>query len=394
MNGMFSIASFNLHNYNYDSCKDVFGDDVAFKREKLDQIVKIITDGGYDIIALQEIQTPQTVRSIVGGLNEGRSSGGYDFVHCQSFYEKISDNRFKSPEREKRGELAFIWNTKTTALFKGCAAYQRLNERMWLALDYFVQGASAAFAGLLGMSALVPDEEDGGEKRKKHTAHKTLKWGGAAGLAAIGYAGHRYLDAQLKRMRPPFVAFFNKVNGMEVDQSKQLRLINVHSQFGKTDADSFVTPAEIRDKEAEFVLQEAFQIVKSEQIEDSDLNLVMALGDFNRSAHSLSQIAAKINAMPMRGDQMKIGITKEKMNPDGHLTTVSVSNPNEVKEGQRREYAYSHDYDHFAFDMDVWQQEDAKRVFGLSDERFFVLEGNDRCAISDHLPIAIKTMDF
>ena len=394
MNGEFSIASFNLHNYNYDAQKDVLGNDVAFKREKLDQIVKIITDGGYDIIALQEIQTPQTVRSIVSGLNEGRSSGDYDFVHCQDFYEKISDNRFKSPEREKRGELAFIWNTKTTALFKGYAAYQRLNERMWLALDYFVQGASATLAGLLGMSALVPDEEDEEKKKKKHITRKTIKWGEATGLAVMGYAGHRYLDAQLKRMRPPFVAFFNKVNGTKVDPSKQLRLINVHSQFGKTDADFFVTPAEIRNKEAEFVLQEAFQIVKSEQIEESDLNLVMALGDFNRSARNLLQIAAKINAMPMRGDQMKIGIIKDKMNPEGHLTTVNVSNSEEVKEGQMRKYAYSHDYDHFAFDMDVWRQEDAKRILGLSDERFFVLEGNDRCAISDHLPIAIKTTNF
>ena len=50
--------------------------------------------------------------------------------------------------------------------------------------------------------------------------------------------------------------------------------------------------------------------------------------------------------------------------------------------------------DNFAFDMDVWRQQDAHRIFGLSDERFFILEGKDRCAISDHLPITIKTSDF
>jgi hypothetical protein len=44
--------------------------------------------------------------------------------------------------------------------------------------------------------------------------------------------------------------------------------------------------------------------------------------------------------------------------------------------------------------MDVWSPDNAKRELGLEDERFFVLEGNERRAISDHLPIVIKTVKF
>lgn len=408
MNGVFSIASFNLHNYNYDAYKDVSGDDVAFKREKLDQIVKIITDGGYDIIALQEIQTPQTVRSIVGGLNEGRSSGGYDFVHCQSFYEKISDDRFKSPEREKRGELAFIWNTRTVELFNECAVYQRLNDRLWLALDYFVQGASATVAGLLGIGGILPSEDSDDKSTrmrrqlKKGVSNKSLKLGGATGVAAAGYVAHRYLDAQLKRMRPPFVAFFHKKNGREVDRSKQLRVINCHSQFGPSSYDkenvwSPKTEAKIQDQEAKFVLCEAFRIAK-EPIEQEggkkpSLVVVLAAGDFNRSGERLTTIVNEcVNSKLRTEDKIKIGIVKNVLSPEAHLTTISEKK--RTDENAPVEYQYANSYDHFAFDMDVWRQQDAHRIFGLSDERFFILEGKDRCAISDHLPITIKTSDF
>ena len=154
------------------------------------------------------------------------------------------------------------------------------------------------------------------------------------------------------------------------------------------------TPSQIRTKEAEFVLREAFQIVKSEQTENSSLTLTMAAGDFNRSAKSLQAIAAAINAMPMRSDKMQIGVTKNANEPDAHLTTIAVSNKDEVKNGKAREYKYSHDYDHFAFDMDVWSPSDAKRAFGLEYEKFFVLEGNERRALSDHLPVVIKTLKF
>ncbi len=406
MAGEFSIASFNLHNFNYDVRVGGTGADSQFKKAKCEHVSEIIRDGGYDVIALQEVQTPETVASLVGELNKGNPNGRYAFVHCHDFYETISNGRFKSPGREKRGELAFIYDSESVALFKDCAVYQRLNDRMWLALDYFISGATALLATSLGVGAFVGDddeEDDDNDPRREHDNNKRnksnqkpsgLKTVGALGVAGAGYAAHKLLESQLKRMRPPFVAFFCKKTGGKTDESRQLRVINVHSQFGRTDADRFSTPSQIRTKEAEFVLREAFQIVKSEQTENSSLTLTMAAGDFNRSAKSLQAIAAAINAMPMRSDKMQIGVTKNANEPDAHLTTIAVSNKDEVKNGKAREYKYSHDYDHFAFDMDVWSPSDAKRAFGLEHEKFFVLEGKERRALSDHLPVVIKTVKF
>lgn len=400
MAGEFSIASFNLLNFNFDARVAGGGVDSQYKKAKAERICEIMRDGGYDVIALQEVQTPETVASLTSLLNDGNLDGRYKFVHCNDFYETISDGRFKSPDREKRGELAFVYNSESVSLVKDCAIYQRLNDRMWLALDYFISGAMAVLATSLVVGAFRGDDEDDkptGEqdkKKREQAKRKALKAIGALGAAGAGYAAHKLLEGQLKRMRPPFTAFFCKKMGNRVAEERQLRLINVHSQFGRTDVDQFATPAQIRTKEAEFVLREAFQIVKSEQTENSPLALTMAVGDFNRSARCLQAIATEINAMPMRSDTMQIGVTRDLNRPDAHLTTVAVRNQEEVVKGKAREYDYSHDYDHFAFDMNVWSAEDAKRDLGIEDKRFFVLDGSDRRAISDHLPIVIRTTKF
>ena len=190
-------------------------------------------------------------------------------------------------------------------------------------------------------------------------------------------------------MRPPFVALFHKKMFSGIDESRQLRLINVHSQFSRSHNeffDKFSTAAQIRTKEAEYILGAAFQIVKSERARDASLALTMALGDFNRSGLQLQEIAGRENAK--HTDPIVIGVTKQPGKPDAHRTTVSES------KDRPREYRYVSDYDHFAFDMDVWSPDNAKREFGLEDERFFVFEGEERRSISDHLPIVIKTAKF
>ena len=115
MAGEFSIASFNLHNFNFDVRGGGSGVDPKFKEKKAkaDRICEIIRTDAYDIIALQEVQTPETVVSLIGLLNDGNPNGRYAFVHCHDFYETISNGRFKSPGREKRGELAFIYDSET-----------------------------------------------------------------------------------------------------------------------------------------------------------------------------------------------------------------------------------------------------------------------------------------
>lgn len=402
MAGEFSIASFNLHNFNYDVRVGGTGADFQFRKAKCEHVSEIIRDGGYDVIALQEVQTPETVASLVRQLNNGNPDGRYAFVHCHDFYETISNGRFKSPGREKRGELAFIYDSESVSLFKAWAVYKRLNDRMWLALDYFISGAAALLATSLGVGAFVGDEDDdddpkseqdNNKRNKTNQKPRVLKTVGALGVAGAGYAAHKLLESQLKRMRPPFVAFFCKKTGGKIDESRQLRLINVHSQFSRSRNeffDKFQTPSQIRTKEAEFVLREAFQIVKSEQVEGVSLALTMACGDFNCSASQLQKIAETVNVKHY--DPLIIGVVKDPAIPKAHLTTVS--NKKEAKEGRPWEYHYVHDFDHFVFDMDVWTPNDAKRAFGLEHEKFFVLEGKERRALSDHLPVVIKTVKF
>lgn len=399
-----SIASFNLHNYNFDANKP---SPDAFKKEKLARLVKIFGDGCFDIIVLQEVQTPETVNSIVRALNNGSPFGKFRGIHCFSFYEEISEGRLKSPDREKRGELAYIWNSEKLSLYKGEAVYRRLNDRLWLALDYFVNSVSSVLSVALAAGMFLPEkdsddvqvDEADRKQRKRKTARKTVQGLATAGIAGAGYMAHKIVDAQLKRMRPPFVVFFHPKDGARVDKTRQIRLVNVHSQFGKVDgADWFVTPTQIRQAEAEFVLKDVFQSVKSEYADegvDNPAAYVLACGDFNRSLGKLSEIAHDINnAVPRKTDEMKIavGIRKEDVTDvqkDRGRTTIAVVNRDEVKKGKQRKYDYSHDYDHFAFDMDVWRVSDAKRVLDLTSKEFFVFDGPEHRAISDHLPISI-----
>ena len=289
--------------------------------------------------------------------------------------------------------MAFIYDSESVALFKDYAVYQRLYDRLWLSIDRFVSGVSALAATWLGVNSLVPDddEDDEAHSQKKRTARgeRVGKGLSAFGIAGAGYAAHKFVEAQLRRMRPPFVALFHKTTFSGIDGSRQLRLLNVHSQFGRSSNeffDKFLTKTQIRTKEAAYVLGEAFQIVKSEQTGDTSLALTMALGDFNRSGRQLQEIAGRENVK--HTDPILIGVTKRPGRLDAHRTTVSES------KDRPRKYRYVSDYDHFAFDMDVWSPDNAKRELGLEDERFFVFEGKERRAISDHLPVVIKTVKF
>lgn len=408
MAGGFSIASFNLWNFNYDTR---IGGAPLQKTAKAKRFCEIIRDGGYHIVALQEVQTPETVASLVNQLNGGNPNGRYSYVHCHNFYETISRDRFKShTTNQTRGELAFIYDSESVELFRDYAVYKRLHERLWLALDHFIYETIRLLPALLADAIYNgQDEEDESEqnhenrKRAKNKIKSVATTGtGILGGTAVGVGtgvlanrgagnAHEYIEWQLKRMRPPFVAFFCRKVGGIVDKSRQLRLINVHSQYGRTEADKkYSTDAKIRKKEAEYVLREAFQIVKSEQTEDTSLALTMALGDFNQSGNALQKIAEGVNSMPMRNDRIVIGVTKNASKPKAHLTTVKKLDA--PKNGEK--YDYSRDYDHFAFDMDVWSPHDAKRAFGLENEKFFVFEGLEPCAISDHLPVEITTSLF
>jgi hypothetical protein len=397
MAGGFSIASFNLRNFNYDA-RIGGGHDLPFKKAKTGRLCEIIRDGGYHVIALQEVQTPETVASIVSQLNGGNPSGRYSYVHCHTFYETISRDRFKShTKNQTRGELAFIYDSESVELFRDYAAYKSVNDRLWLALDYFITGAITVLATALAASVFPrnarnqEDDEDepvreNDERNKRKQAEAGVKTVGAIGVAGAGCKAHQFLKWQLKRMRPPFVAFFCRKVGGIVDESRQLRLINVHSQFGRTKGDKFSTSSKIREKESEYVLREAFQIVKSEQTGNTSLVLTMALGDFNLSRKALQKIVDGINAMPMRSDPMQIGVAEP--------TTVTVINRDAVKNGEERQFGYVNDYDHFAFDMDVWSPNDAKRAFGHDNKKFCVFEGRERREISDHLPVEITTSLF
>lgn len=382
----FSIASFNVRNFNTDSSGNR-----QFKEEKQRKITALIETKGFNVVALQEIQTDNTVRDIVKMLNGGPEHGTYDYVHCRSIYDdlKTQGYAFKS-ESQSRGELAFIWDTRSVKLEgrESLFLYKGIDERLNHAIDTFVSIAAAMFSGFLAT-------------QKHEKSDSKLPGGsnavGAVAVAAAGYGVHRQMvEAEQTRasethkrsseilrnlIRPPLVGIFTKNS----DRNKQLRIINVHSQFGKTAFDNDCGRT-IRKAEAKFLMKDVFEIVNSQRCGDCKTAFTMIAGDFNLRLSDLEQVARIPSVVATNPDM--VASQDEK-------STVKVSNQQEVdRKGEQRKYEQVHDYDHFIFSSDCWKKENAELALTLNDESFYVLKGNERRAMSDHLPIVISSDKF
>lgn len=374
-----SIASFNVLNFKTDSKS---GRNKEFKQEKIRRIGSIIRDQQFDIVALQEIQSEDSVRQIVDFLNQGGTI--YKYKHCNSIYEELSGEfEFKSG---LHSELAFIWDSRTVELDEDLVVYKGIHDRLLRAIDAFFTSATGVISSILAVGALVLDKDAAAkdeEEKKKRKGRSDLMGGGALILAGGGSVAHYELKDEIEgvlrnTLRPPLVGLFRRV-GTGASSNTQIRVINVHAQFGKTKYDK-IGGVKLRKMEVGFVLGDIFKIVDSQTSGEYITPRTIVAGDFNLS---LANVKSVINDLNAQGELVACQDAE---------TTLTLINRKEVEEdGQPPEYEVANDYDHFVFRSDCWSDKDATIV--RDDDTFFIGQkgSQEYKPISDHYPIEIST---
>lgn len=374
-----SIASFNVLNFKTDSKS---GRNKEFKQEKIRRIGSIIRDNEFDIVALQEIQSEDSVRQIVDFLNQGGSV--YKYKHCNSIYEELSGEfQFKSG---LHSELGFVWDSRTVELDENLVVYKGIHDRLLRAIDSFVTSATGVISTLLGTGAMalgnVVDSKDE-EEKKKRKDEAGLLGGSALLVAGGGSVAHCKLRDEIEgvlrnTLRPPLVGLFRRV-GAGASTNTQIRVINVHTQFGKTKYDK-IGGVKLRKMEVGFVLGDIFKIVDSQTSGEYITPRTIVAGDFNLSLANVKSVIKDLNA---QGELVACQSAE---------TTLTLINRKEVEEEDKPpEYEVANDYDHFVFRSDCWSDKDAAIV--RDDDTFFVGKkgSQEYKPISDHYPIEIAT---
>ena len=355
----------------------------AFKQEKVKRIASMIRERRFDIVALQEIQSDDSVCQIVNALNQGGVT--YKYRHCNSIYEDLSgDFEFKAGIHR---ELAFIWDTRSVELDEDLVVYKGIHDRLLRALDAFVSSATLWIVALLSAGAVAlggKDEDRGDEGTQKKLKGAAKVMGGGALLAGgIGTAAHFELRDEIEgvlrnTLRPPLVGLFRRV-GTGASSNTQIRVINVHAQFGKTKYDK-IGGVKLRKLETGFVLGDLFEIVDSQTSGEHLTPRTIVAGDFNLSLANVKSVIEKLKGR----EQLTAS--------QGAKTTLTLVNRKEVeKENKAPEYAVASDYDHFVFRSDCWNEKEARPV--RDDDILFVGKrgSRDYKPISDHYPIEITT---
>ena len=408
--GGYKIGSFNVLNLKTDVANKSSQAKEDFKRLRIAKIAELIMKQEFAIIALQEIQSRETVKQIVLELN--KSSACWDFVHCDRAYKDL--NTYSLPGRkmlEDRAELAFIFDMRKVKFVKDYVFYKGIHEQFLTAMQYFITTLLGIVAVGMGIAAEVDDaDKDEAElrKSKKGNHHKAVLGTGAAasGIAAIGsWFGMEHIKAKTRKqiedflsrtLRPPLVALFKPVDS---ERNVQLRFINMHSQFSFDNAPDKARQKalqEARQAESQFVLERIFHIVNTQRVLSlSNLNsttFTIAAGDFNLTKKQLDKV---IKRRSVKEVEPNLAVLQN------HPSTITCVNKEKVTSGEDTEYCYSftdNDYDHFILDGGLWGiDSEPKMTKCLGEgvvEDFDILRPKHKAnphrqAISDHHPIAI-----
>jgi len=395
------IGSFNLKNFK----AHVFGKDPdpKYRESRLRAIAKIIQSQAFAIVALQEVKDEATVSEICRTING--CGNRYQGVHCARFYQQLFPNDgtgFQNKTHggaQAKGELAYIWDSSVVEPATDEYAkvvYRDIDTRVNHAWDIFFSALAALYIAGMRIASINKKQKGGRSSRVKETVTDSA----AVGLAAVAIganqtsataeidAGPAAAEAFLQsQIRPPLVALFN----LKHDTNKQLRLINVHLQFGLTDADEEVREdgerdselkMKVRRKEAEFVAGKLFEIVDSQRSGRFETVYTLALGDFNLEPKDF-QYEDKKSVLPA---DMIMAQTDE--------STLSVRNVKETEPGKRVSCCSCSIYDHFLFRSDVWDPKDAS-VMNWNCDDFFVPKQIEQkevlYPVSDHCPVMLTT---
>ena len=403
------IGSFNVLNLKVDVSNKSSQEKENFKRLRIQKIAELIKEQEFAIVALQEIQSCETVKQIVTELNQNGMF--WDFVHCDRVYGELSN--YSTPGQkmlEDRAELAFVFDSRKLDFIKDFVFYKGVHERFLSAIQWCVSALLEVAAAGMVASSLSDDSERERENKsgethnsKTKTMQSAVKGAGTAttGLAAVGAwfgmdkfkeKSRKQIESFLRKtLRPPLVALFKPLSS---GRNVQLRFINMHSQFSYEK-----TPVKARQTESRFVLQHIFHIVNTQRVLSlSNLNataFTLAAGDFNLTKRQLDEVIRRRSVKDVEPDLAVL---------QAHPSTIRCTNKNEVTSGKAAEYKYeftSHDYDHFVLDGKLWGTDNVPVrtkcngvVMNLDILRPKHADNPHREAISDHHPIVISTEHF
>lgn len=440
------IGSFNIKNYS------VKGSDAEYGKARLKAISKLISREGFAVVALQEIKNSESLKAICEDLNgtycerterivcHGANPGcKYCWAHCSTFYDELFKTRQygskTGSESQAAGELGYIWKKDVVHVAVdeyALVVYRGIKDRMTLMYDGFIAALAVMTMEMVRISNRIF------RKNKKPDKKECVEDLTLAGLAGVGCVVNHTTKSEWdeesqdkaegilrQTIRPPFVILLN----FNHDRNKQLRLINVHSQFGlaKVDEDSryegetqSACQKRIRQEEARFVANTIFDIVESQRSGGFETAITMALGDFNlefsdREGKSESvgerQLADEVLKLPMPDvlsrnagrfsrcvDAMgeTLGIVPSDMTvAQQEKSTLSLKAAKDTSAGEKVCCPRVSSYDHFLFKSDVWQKDDAEVLQMQGDDDFFVkknVSGKEILyPISDHLPVVIES---
>lgn len=400
-----TICSFNL--WNLQSHVSGNDSDPTFRAQRIQKVADLIARNHFGVVVLQEVKTPETVNDICKRINESAGFGRYNGVHCSDAYEQIfAENGYsgKTATTLKRAELAFIWDSM---MFEPACddyakvVYKGIDNSINHVYDVFFASLAALVVG--GMRCLNRNEDE--EKRVKHEAALD---GSAVAAAAVAVNSNNHAASKIvewtkdeteewlrQNLRPPFVLLLNFRN----NRKKQLRLINVHLQFGLTSADEEYRQENetrasqklrIRQEEVKLLAkndENIFDIVNSQRSGGNETAITIVAGDFNLN---VDQIKSDSTGGMNVSEDMIVAQTKK--------SSLSLKAAPDTEDHNKVICPTVHSYDHFMFKSDVWCEDDAKVLDSpdpLNDDGFYAEKiVNDKTVlhpISDHLPIVIKS---
>lgn len=406
------ICSFNL--WNLQSHVVGKDSDPKFRTQRIKKVADLIARNLFSVVVLQEVKTPETVNDICRLINESAGFGRYNGVHCSNAYAEIfGDGKYsgKTNTTLKRAELAYIWDTRVFE--PACddfakVVYTGIDNSINHLYDVFFVSAAALIVG--GMRYL--NKKKAGKKRIKREAVIDGSAFTAAGLAidANNHSASKVVEWGVREtqewlrqnLRPPFVLLLNFRN----DKKKQLRLINVHLQFGLTATDQedcrkgesqAAHELRIRQQEVRLIAQNKgtngkskeciFDIVNSQRSGGHETALTIIAGDFNLS---IEQIQKDADGVANVANDMVVAQSKN--------SSISLKAAADTKEHKKVWCQAVNSYDHFLFKSDVWSAGNAKVLDSpdpLIDDGFYaekVVKGKTVLhPISDHLPVVITS---
>ena len=342
------LGSFNVLNLN---TKDNEKSD--FKEDKCSKIADIIRKEGFDIIALQEIQTDDAVSRIIHYLNGNDNESPYQYCHCGSLYQELNDAGILNRNGAKfKSDYGFIWNTDKVYLYGDKALYKALDDIEKKEWDSFIEHlidilvetykSMTSQTGLnSGLFARLPQGEALSKYRStlRNTLHQTL--------------------------RPPLIACF-RPSGMFGSLLHEIRIINTHTQWNKGKSDE-KTAKQIRMEEMNFIQRTLHNKVNELRTGSFNSVYTFVAGDFNLSA---AEIGNSIEGM------------------------ITVQNaPSTCKwDAEQNTMTFKSNYDHFAYNEERITHfvPDGAKTIGVENDNFTLNKSNKTVTVSDHIPIKMK----